>query len=149
MNDSSEHDDAESDCNDVDGAMDLLSKIGNAVESKTVTDLERSELEQKAELLLNQLTLNDPRVQTARAALLMRCFYEHWRVEGFTKVEALQQAQIDLLRGVRTGVAKPTIDAATHARGMSTGEVVSDLSPSVDFSHPYHWAPFILMGNPL
>jgi tetratricopeptide (TPR) repeat protein/CHAT domain-containing protein len=47
---------------------------------------------------------------------LMTQFYKTRQTENFTKAEALQEAQLNLLR-------------------------------SKDFSHPYYWAPFILIGN--
>jgi len=63
---------------------------------------------------------------------LMADFYRRWAFGNgsITKVEALHQAQIDLL----TGKINPKAD-------------LSDVSAPVSFAHPYYWAPFILMGN--
>ena len=55
----------------------------------------------------------------AATGQLMVDFYRHWiGTAGTTKIQALQQAQMDLLR-----------DTHNH------------------YAHPYYWAPFILMGN--
>jgi CHAT domain-containing protein/uncharacterized protein HemY len=62
---------------------------------------------------------------------LMADFYKRW-VSGngkVTKVEALRQAQLDLLHGQ----VKPEPDPTDPTR--------------TSFAHPYYWAPFVLMGN--
>jgi CHAT domain-containing protein len=63
---------------------------------------------------------------------LMADFYKRWADGGgkVMKVEALRQAQLDLL----TGKVKPTPDLANATAPAS-------------FASPYYWAPFILMGN--
>ena len=63
---------------------------------------------------------------------LMADFYKRWADGGskVMKVEALRQAQLDLL----TGKIKPAPDFA-------------DPDAPTSFAHPYYWAPFILMGN--
>ena len=56
----------------------------------------------------------------------MRRFYrELTRMPGTTKAEALQRAQLALLQG----------------------KIKRQESPKEDFTHPYFWAPFILLGN--
>lgn len=64
---------------------------------------------------------------------LMADFYKRWADGGGRemKVEALRQAQLDLL----SGRIKPNADSG------------ADESAPVSFAHPYYWAPFILMGN--
>jgi CHAT domain-containing protein/Flp pilus assembly protein TadD len=59
---------------------------------------------------------------------LMSDFYRRWTTGNgsVTKIEALRQAQIDLL----TGKVKPKGSAAAGS-----------------FSHPYYWASFVLSGN--
>lgn len=61
-------------------------------------------------------------VEDKSTSLLMREFYK-LREEGMTKGEALRQAQLSLLRGKFTS------------------------EDGHDFTHPYFWAPFILIGN--
>ncbi len=61
-------------------------------------------------------------VEDKSTSKLMREFYR-LREEGMTKAEALQQAQLALLKG-----------KITSEEGH-------------DFTHPYFWAPFILIGN--
>jgi len=61
-------------------------------------------------------------VEDKSTSMIMREFYR-LREEGMTKAEAIQQAQLALLKGKLT-------------------------SPDGhDFTHPYFWAPFILIGN--
>jgi len=72
---------------------------------------------------------------------LMADFYKRWAKGGgkVMKVEALRQAQLDLLLGKE----RPT--AAAAGRGLAM-EVPTE-NTHVGYSHPYYWAPFVLMGN--
>jgi len=55
---------------------------------------------------------------------MMADFYQRWTGNtGISKAEALRQAQLALLRAKRPAEGEPA------------------------YSHPYFWAPFILMGN--
>jgi CHAT domain-containing protein len=70
---------------------------------------------------------------------LMADFYQRW-VTGagkVEKVEALREAQLDLLRGK----VKPP--AGSSGRGVS----IENAATPTGLSHPYYWAPFVLMGN--
>ncbi|WP_138499405.1 CHAT domain-containing protein [Nostoc sp. PA-18-2419] len=62
---------------------------------------------------------------------LMSAFYNILSSEKLTKTQALRQAQISLITGSQ---AKNNNAPAT---------------PVNNFSHPYYWAPFILIGNGL
>ena len=88
-------------------------------------------------------------VRPAFAAQLMASFYK--KLKTMTKVEALRQAQLNLIRGtvnsellVRRGIG-----------GIGKlGEVPAPKSPSQDStpiaistSHPFFWAQFILVGE--
>ena len=59
---------------------------------------------------------------------LMNAFYAALQTAEVTKTEALRQAQLALIEGVH-----------------------NTLSPQIEarLSHPYYWAPFILIGNGL
>ncbi len=72
-------------------------------------------------------------------SLFMREFYRiREGSNGITKSEALRQVQRAMLSGkIRPGVP------ATAKRGLAHS---NDLALP-DFSHPYYWAPFFLMGN--
>ncbi|MEH2238151.1 CHAT domain-containing protein [Nostoc sp.] len=61
---------------------------------------------------------------------LMSAFYGILSTDNLTKTEALRQAQISLITG--------------DWKGKSHNVPVTAVS---DFSHPYYWAPFILIGN--
>ena len=79
-------------------------------------------------------------VSDASTSRLMSDFYTRWMQEpGTAKIEALRQAQIDLLLGdaaVKGGAGRKP--AAEQADGPSTDPI---------YAHPYYWAPFVLMGN--
>jgi CHAT domain-containing protein len=71
-------------------------------------------------------------VNDSSTSSLMVDFYQRWAggKGNMTKVEALRQAQLDLL----LGKIKPKPDFANPNAPTS-------------FAHPYYWAPFVLMGN--
>lgn len=77
---------------------------------------------------------------------LMTAFYRALQQSNITKAEALRQAQIALITG--DGAA---LDDAS--RGLVAWEdTVEDTLPHDvvnRLSHPYYWAPFILIGNGL
>ncbi len=77
-------------------------------------------------------------------ALLMQRFYQKLATRKVTKAEALQQIQQEFIRGNLT--AK---DAPSRAR-LDPKEPHDRSSPAnSNYSHPYYWAPFILIGNNL
>jgi tetratricopeptide (TPR) repeat protein len=83
-------------------------------------------------------------VNDASTGALMADFYRRW-AEGegkVTKVEALREAQLDLLLG------KTNVQAAASGRGVSVFENQPvGQSGGASYTHPYYWAPFVLMGN--
>jgi len=81
-------------------------------------------------------------VNDASTGQLMGDFYRRW-AEGagsVTKVEALRQAQLDLL----LGRVRPEGGAA--GRGFSQVNRREE-TVQTGYTHPYYWAPFVLMGN--
>ena len=83
-------------------------------------------------------------VNDASTSLLMQQFYKHL-ANGMSKATALQQVQQDFIQGKLTAKDAP-------ARGdilITVDPGVRTPQNSTTFSHPYYWAPFILIGNSL
>jgi len=77
-------------------------------------------------------------------AQLMQQFYQNLAKGTMTKAEALRQAQLTLLRGGSLG--------AGGDRGNFDIQLTQPDKPATinhSLSHPYYWAPFILIGNGL
>lgn len=81
-------------------------------------------------------------VNDASTSRIMSDFYARWvKAPADGKAEALRQAQLAFLRG--PGVSSPT----GSDRGV---KIVGGSAPapnSAGYSHPYYWAPFVLIGN--
>jgi CHAT domain-containing protein len=85
------------------------------------------------------------KVDDTSTAYLMSSFYKNLRTK--TKAEALRQAQLEMIRGkvngdllVRRGVGgigKPGEHTTARSQSQNT----------ISVSHPYFWAPFILVGD--
>jgi CHAT domain-containing protein/tetratricopeptide (TPR) repeat protein len=84
------------------------------------------------------------KVNDDSTSLLMQRFYELLATGELTKAEALRQAQLSLLYNEDTA----TRLAATRAdlTYVTSGDRATS---TVSAQHPYHWAPFILIGNGL
>jgi CHAT domain-containing protein len=93
------------------------------------------------------------RLQTGSTKVLMQDFYRLREAKpDTTKAEALRQAQLRLLRG-------ETTEGATTQVTTPDRQIVHDEKPAAaskprftpdlkkPYAHPYHWAPFILIGN--
>jgi CHAT domain-containing protein/Tfp pilus assembly protein PilF len=83
---------------------------------------------------------------------LMREFYRfHETNPQGTKAEALRQAQLASLKGSKSSDAGAATTQRSSVRlstgPSSTGSVPFKADPNAKFSHPYYWAPFILIGN--
>jgi len=69
--------------------------------------------------------------------ILMDNFYRKLSQGQITKAQALQQAQLTLLHGGEAHI--------TDGRGVMPADALDKLEGRL--SHPYYWAPFILIGN--
>lgn len=72
-------------------------------------------------------------------SILMRRFYE-LREAGNTKAEALRLAQVGLL----DGTIKPAKELIERSGENAYRYEIDEEKP---YSHPYYWAPFIMIGN--
>jgi CHAT domain-containing protein len=85
-------------------------------------------------------------VNDLSTAELMREFYRQRYVDGKNKAEALRGAQLAVMRDGAASAApvRGTAKAASGVDGLVTG-----IPPweGTGFSHPYYWAPFVIMGN--
>ncbi|MBD1903800.1 CHAT domain-containing protein [Trichocoleus sp. DQ-A3] len=87
-------------------------------------------------------------VNDGSTSLLMQQFYKNLAAGTMTKAEALQQAQLSLLQGKVTAKDTPQRSDAYVTLDPALGAQLPR-SRTPDFSHPYYWAPFILIGNSL
>ena len=95
----------------------------------------------KAEAVLASLW----RVDDVGTSVLMQRFYELLATGELTKAEALQQAQLSLLQGEAT--LDERLQNLDVARGFANAIPSTAAPPTL--THPYYWAPFILIGNSL
>jgi CHAT domain-containing protein/Flp pilus assembly protein TadD len=107
---------------------------GNAGNGREVDGLGTTAQLKGAKAVISSLwSVND-----ASTGQLMGDFYKRW-AEGagkVTKVEALRQAQLDLLLG------------KARAQGDGSNRGVEPEGPApAGYAHPFYWAPFVLMGN--
>ena len=78
---------------------------------------------------------------SATGAFMARYYREKQR--GLSRAEALRQAQLACLRGQLDAVS-----ALKQRRGIAVIAAASHVQrPFPGFTHPYFWAPFLLMGN--
>jgi CHAT domain-containing protein/tetratricopeptide (TPR) repeat protein len=84
-------------------------------------------------------------VNDASTSQLMRQFYTNLSAGKMGKAEALRQAQISLITGKYQSQSKSDRSSVIFPDGQGSGHN----SISHDLSHPYYWAPFILIGNGL
>jgi CHAT domain-containing protein len=84
-------------------------------------------------------------------SLLMQSFYQNWQSEpGITKLEALRQAQLEILHGSGKPGAAPInrgFGLEDNKDGGLPGAHPFVADPDTPYAHPYYWAPFFLMGN--
>ncbi|NEQ47513.1 MAG: CHAT domain-containing protein [Leptolyngbya sp. SIOISBB] len=75
-------------------------------------------------------------------SILMQRFYQFLATGEFTKAEALRQAQLSLLYAEDVETRLEAVRASAVPTSREGFEPVGD-------RHPYHWAPFVLIGNGL
>ena len=76
----------------------------------------------------------------------MQLMYKLREEENLTKAEALRRAQETFIQG-RTSQDGSTAKRDRGARPVQESSDTSMSTPGGHYSHPYYWAPFILMGN--
>jgi CHAT domain-containing protein len=83
------------------------------------------------------------KVDDASTAYLMSSFYKN--LKSRTKVESLRQAQLEMIRGKANSplLAQRGVGGIGKLGQISAGRS----SNSITTSHPYFWAPFILVGD--
>lgn len=85
-------------------------------------------------------------VDDESTSLLMQRFYEFLATGELTKAEALQQAQLSLLYNQDVETRLEAVQRASV--GVSARESWPPAA-NTSIANPYHWAPFILIGNAL
>jgi CHAT domain-containing protein len=92
-------------------------------------------------------------VADASTAAFMATFYGLRAADpSRTKAWCLRETQLRMIRGevAPPGSRKPASPSRPVPRGVKVAEVRAGARYTRDdWSHPYHWAPFILQGNPL
>jgi CHAT domain-containing protein len=81
-------------------------------------------------------------VNDASTSRLMSDFYDRWMKHAAGgKAEALRQAQLAFLIG-------PAAQAAVGSdRGVKNAREAATAQQNAGYSHPFYWAPFVLIGN--
>lgn len=80
-------------------------------------------------------------VDDSSTATLMETMYSlRQNGSGMTKTEALREAQEQMA----TGVLRSSVGGGKDSRGLLTESITPK---SKNWTHPYYWAPFILIGN--
>ena len=87
------------------------------------------------------------KVEDSSTAQLMASFYRN--LKTMSKVEALRQAQLELIRGQASSdlLARRGIGGVGKLGETPSAMLPAPSSISVATSHPYFWAPFILVGD--
>ncbi|GAB6037950.1 hypothetical protein JCM15519_25090 [Fundidesulfovibrio butyratiphilus] len=85
-------------------------------------------------------------------AIIMGRFYELRQKQGLSRAQALRKAQMSLLEGTaRPNPNGPARGQAIHTSSASMKKQKKwlDIKPGEypGYTHPYYWAPFVLMGN--
>jgi CHAT domain-containing protein len=127
-------------CESALGGAEGAAKDPTKLDGIEISSMSYHFLSKQAKTVLASLwQVNDP-----STALLMQQFYKYLAA-GKTKAQALQEAQRHLLEGNITdkdASRRADVDVLVEGRSPTN-------KPAANFSHPYYWAPFILIGNGL
>ena len=77
----------------------------------------------------------------------MQTLYRLHQEQGLSKAEALRQAQLNFLYGKPYEGKSAPCRAKRGVALAATEEDKFTPDPQRPYTHPYYWAPFILMGN--
>jgi CHAT domain-containing protein len=89
------------------------------------------------------------RVNDRSTSLLMQAFYQNLS-QGKTKAEALKNAQTTMLRINTTDTVTQAYNQLNRSLSIKPTTPLPTTTPKpTGYSHPYYWAPFILIGNSL
>lgn len=86
-------------------------------------------------------------VNDASTSLLMQQFYENLADGEMTKAEALRAAQRAMLEGTMDQVLVESISRSIVEWDEDGGGTAEDSTSQSNLSHPFYWAPFILIGD--
>jgi CHAT domain-containing protein len=86
-------------------------------------------------------------VDDSSTAQLMASFYGN--LKTMSKVEALRQAQLELIRGEGRSdmLARRGVGGIGKLGEAASSALLAPSSLSISTSHPYFWAPFVLIGD--
>jgi CHAT domain-containing protein/tetratricopeptide (TPR) repeat protein len=119
------------------------SETPNKLDGIEISSMSYHFLNQQAKSVLASLwKVSDP-----STALFMQRFYTHL-ANGKTKAQAIQQVQKDFITGKLTPTEAATLRAEISASTDTPAIAPGPASPP-DYTHPFYWAPFILIGNNL
>ena len=91
-----------------------------------------------------------PVADESTSVLMPRFYRIRQSSPGKTKLEALREAQVELLRGeakLPGAAASPARAMIYEPRTAKPPAAPFTVDPKAPYAHPFYWAPFFLMGN--